>query len=85
MNGPTLPQGQKSARRLDPLDTDYLAALEATDQLLSAILHEAMKYRSIVRVALPRLRAGADPGPVRASLEPWRRSLQTIKRLSRDL
>ena len=85
MNGEKSAPGQKSARRLDPLDMDYLARLEAIDQLLSAILHEAMKYRSVVRVALPRLRAGADPGPVRASLDPWRRSLQTIKRLSRDL
>ena len=80
-----LPAGQKSARRLDPLDQDYQARLEATDRLLSAICHGAVKYRHMVRLALVALRTGADPGPVRASLEPWGRTLREIKRLAREL
>ena len=71
--------------RLDPLDQDYQARLEATDQLLSALTHGAVKYRHIVRCALVALRTGADPGPVRASLEPWGRTLREVKRLAREL
>ena len=82
--------GEKSALRakpvrLDPLDQDYQARLEATDRLLSALTHSAVKYRHMVRCALVALRTGADPGPVRASLEPWGRIVKDIKRLSREL
>ena len=66
-------------------DTDLLRHLETVDQLLSAILHESTKYRALIRASLTQLRAGADPGPLRAVLEPWRRSLMAIKRMSRDL
>ena len=86
VNGPpNLSQGQKSARRLDPLDQDYQARLEVIDRLLSALTHGAVKYRAMVRLALLTLRTGADPGPVRASLELWGRTLSEIKRLSREL
>ena len=76
-------QGQ--TRRLDALDQDYLALLETQDCCLSALLHEATKLRAIVRLALPRLRSGADPGPVRAALAPWQRSIRILKRLAREL
>jgi hypothetical protein len=82
--------GEKSALRakpvrLDPLDQDYQARLEATDQLLSALIHGAVKYRHMVKCALLALRTGAEPGPVRASLEPWEKTRKEIKRLVRDL
>ena len=82
--------GEKSAlrakpARLDPLDQDYQARLEAADKLLSAVIHLATKYRHMVKCALVALRTGADPGPVRASLEPWARTLREVKRLVREL
>ena len=82
--------GEKSALRAKLLrlpapDQNYQARLEATDQLLSALTHGAVKYRHIVRCALVALRTGADPGPVRASLEPWGRTLRELKRLAREL
>ena len=82
--------GEKSALRAKPLrlpapDQDYQARLETTDRLLSAICHGAVKYRHMVRLALRALRTGADPGPVRAFLEPWARTLREVKRLAREL
>ena len=80
----------KSALRAKPLrlpapDQDYQARLETTDKLLSALTHSAVKYRHMVKCALVALRTGADPGPVRASLEPWSRTLREVKRLAREL
>lgn len=82
--------GEKTAPRAKPLrlpvpDQDYQARLEATDKLLSALTHSAVKYRHMVKCALLALRTGADPGPVRASLEPWERTRREVKRLSREL
>ena len=82
--------GEKSALRAKPArlaapDQDYQARLEATDKLLSAVIHLATKYRHMVKCALVALRTGADPGPVRASLEPWARTLREVKRLAREL
>ena len=85
MPGAKTAPGAVRPARLDPLDVDYLAVLEGRDRCLSALLHEATRLRYALRSALPRLRAGADPGPVRAALEPWRQSLRAIKRLARAL
>ena len=79
------PRGQKLGRRLSALDQDYQAHLETVEQLLSALMHDAAALRYAVRGALSRLRTGADPGPVRASLEPWARTLKEVKRLAREL
>ena len=84
MSRPTR-QSAPGQTRLDPLDQDYQARLETTDRLLSLLMHHAAKLRHIVRVALLQLRTGADPGPVRASLDPWGRTLREMKRLSREL
>ena len=79
------PRGQKLGRRVGALDQNYQASLETTERLLSALMHDAAALRSTVRNALLRLRTGADPGPVRASLEPWARTLKEVKRLAREL
>ena len=83
--GDFAPRGQKLSRRLGPLDQNYQASLETTERLLSVLMHDAAALRYAVRGALSRLRTGADPGPLRALLVPWERTLKEIKRLSREL
>ena len=85
MNGDAKSALRAKPARLDPLDQDYQARLEAIDKLLSALTHASVKYRHMIRCALVALRTGADPGPVRASLEPWGRTLREVKRLAREL
>ena len=85
MSDQHLTEGQKSARRLDPLDSDLLGRLDALNERLYAIIHHATKYRNLIRTDLRLLRQGADPGSVRAGLERYGLVLREIKRLSREL
>ena len=68
-----------------PLDQDTLAALETADKRLYVLIHQAVKYRSLIRMTLRHLRQGADPGQARAELERWRGIIRDVKRLSREL
>ena len=67
------------------VDHDLLGDLVACDKRLSAICHAAVRYRSAIRGDITRLRAGADPGPIRAVLEQWGKCLRDIKRIAREL
>lgn len=70
-------------RHLPALDHNLLADLEKRDGSLSNVIHNAVKYRSILRLELSRLRAGADAGEARAVLERWGNVLKELKRLAR--
>lgn len=79
------PRGQKLGRRVAAADQDYQARLDTVDRLLSALMHDAAALRHVVQGALSRLRTGADPGPVRAILEPWELTIREVKLLAREL
>ncbi len=72
-------------RRIDPLDTDLLVALEERDQRLYAIVSKATRYRKILTDQVKRLRMGDDPQLVRSLLTRWDTLIREIKRLAADL
>ncbi len=72
-------------RRIDPLDTDLLVALEERDQRLYAIVSKATRYRKILTDQVKRLRMGDDPQLVRNLLTRWDTLIREIKRLAADL
>jgi len=69
-------------RRIDPLDTDLLGALEERDQRLYAIVSNATRYRRIRTDQVKRLRMGDDPQLARSTLTTI---LREIQRLAADL
>jgi len=72
-------------RRIDPLDTDLLGALEERDKRLYAMLGRATRYRRILTDEIQRLRMGDDPQLARGKLTRWDTLLREIKRLAADL
>jgi hypothetical protein len=72
-------------RRIDPLDTDLLEALEERDQRLYAIVSKATRYRGILTDQANRLRMADDPQLVRSTLARWDTILREIQRLAADL
>jgi hypothetical protein len=72
-------------RRIDPLDTDLLEALQARDQRLYAIVNKATRYRGILTDQVNRLRMADDPQLVRSTLTRWDTILREIQRLAADL
>lgn len=72
-------------RRVDPLDTDLLTQLEVRDRQLYALIHEATRYRTMLREEMARLRAGDDPAKARTEAERWAPVLRQIKRIAQGL
>ena len=72
-------------RRIDPLDTDLLGALEERDQRLYAIVSKTTRYRRILTDQVKRLRTGDDPQLARRTLTRWDTILREIQRLAADL
>ncbi len=72
-------------RRIDPLDTDLLEALQARGQRLYAIVNKATRYRGILTDQVNRLRMADDPQLVRNTLARWDTILREIQRLAADL
>ncbi len=72
-------------RRIDPLDTDLLGALEERDRRLYAIVSKATRYRRILADQVKRLRMEDDPQFVRGLLTRWDTILREIRRLAADL
>ena len=72
-------------RRIDPLDTDLLGALEERDKRLYAMISRATRYRRILTDEIQRLRMGDDPQLARGLLTRWDTLLGEIQRLAADL
>ncbi len=72
-------------RRIDPLDTDLLEALDERDRRLYAIVSKATRYRRILTDQVNRLRMADDPQLVRSTLTRWDTILREIQRLAADL
>jgi hypothetical protein len=72
-------------RRIDPLDTDLLGALEERDKRLYAMISRATRYRRILTDEIQRLRMGDDPQLARGILTQWDTLLREIQRLAADL
>ena len=75
----------RTTARLPALDHNLLADLERRAEALGVLVHQALKYRHILRLEVTRLRQGADPGGARAVLERWGNVLKDLKRLARGL
>jgi hypothetical protein len=72
-------------RRIDPLDTDLLGALEERDKRLYAMIGRATRYRRILTDEIPRLWMGDDPQLARSMLTRWDTLLREIQQLAADL
>ncbi len=79
------PPARGGRRRIDPLDTDLLEALQARDQRLYAIVNKATRYRGILTDQVNWLRMADDPQLVRSTLARWDTILREIQRLAADL
>jgi len=55
--------------------------LQELDDRLYALVHNAIKYRAAVHIALRQMRVGHDPSMVRVGLDLWSETRQKIKRL----
>ena len=72
-------------RRIDELDSDFLAGLEERGARLYAILSKTTRYRNILDDEIKHLRAGSAPEVIRAVLAQWEPLRREIKRLAQDL